>query len=293
MLTSLRLHNFQCHQNRLIEFEQVTVLVGGNGNGKSSILRALLFLMLNEWGGRANTHVTFDEYESFLELCIDESTVTRSKGDNTNSYSLDSEVFHAFGAGKVPAPIAQLLNVSIDNFQQQDDPPFWLSLTSGQAASALNDIFCLTSIDDALENVSKELRQAKIKKKVVEERLETARANSKSLLWTKQADKDLKELEELNERISNIKEKIRVLSKTVQEIQGLELLQQTSMRRMELLQQAIESGIRLVEIQARVSFIKEILNLEDKIGQQSKTLLSKQTKLAELMKGKCPLCKRG
>ncbi len=291
-IESLSLTNWQCHDERTIEFDQITTLVGANDAGKSSVLRALLFAMLNRWEGAANTHVTFGQESSSIRLSIAGQQITREKGEGTNSYSLDGEPFAAFRYD-VPPDIANLLNVSIDNFQQQGDPAFWLNLTSGQAASALNDIFCLSSIDDALSNIASQLRQVKTEKKVAEERLETARANSKTLYWTKEASADLKELEELHARIAEIEEEMLLRKNTMRSIQSLELQFQGEQERVVVVEKRAKIGNRLIEIQGEIDCIKSVIYLEEKIEAWSKTLYQKQQKLSEIMAGKCPLCKRG
>jgi len=43
MLKRLRLRNFKCFSEATIDFNQVTVLAGGNATGKSSVVQALLF----------------------------------------------------------------------------------------------------------------------------------------------------------------------------------------------------------------------------------------------------------
>ena len=43
-MRSLRIENFKCFQDKTINFSNLTVLAGGNGAGKSTVIQSLLIL---------------------------------------------------------------------------------------------------------------------------------------------------------------------------------------------------------------------------------------------------------
>ncbi|MEZ5735883.1 MAG: DUF3696 domain-containing protein [Novosphingobium sp.] len=53
MITTLELHNFKCFRRQPIEFDNLTVLAGLNGMGKSSVIQALLLLRQSFIDGRS------------------------------------------------------------------------------------------------------------------------------------------------------------------------------------------------------------------------------------------------
>src|SRR3989339_1738814 len=61
MITCVRLRNFKCFRQQLLEFSPLTLLSGVNGMGKSSVLQALLLLRQSFLQGTLpNTGVTLN-----------------------------------------------------------------------------------------------------------------------------------------------------------------------------------------------------------------------------------------
>jgi DNA repair exonuclease SbcCD ATPase subunit len=208
MIRWLHISNFQRHKRLRIKLDpHITTIVGPSDVGKSSVLRAVRWALLNEPRGAAfqrhgSKHVS-------AELRIDKHIVKRSKGKR-NTYRLDGRRFHAFGNG-VPQEVAQLLNVSELNFQGQHDSPFWFSKTAGEVSKQLNAIVDLAEIDGVLAKLAHGLRTAKGEQAVCKERLRSAVAEKRELRWTLQANKDLKRIEKLDEERSQLHEQVQQL----------------------------------------------------------------------------------
>jgi chromosome segregation ATPase len=292
MLTKLILRGFQVHKSLEIDLEQITVLTGPNDAGKSAVLRALQWIACNIWNGAANEFINWDMESCEVELHVENHIVTKTKSKSDYVYSLDGHEYRAFHP-KVPDAIATVLNISPDSIQEQDDPAFWLTLTSGQAASALNEIFNLSAIDDSLSNVASELRKVKSKHQVSEERLQKFRSDKKELKWIVEADRDLKELEEIERKLEDNKMLEREVLKRMlllKEIKELEEISEWVAERARMVNLLAEK-IRQLEADELVG--SKVLALSDEIEKQSKLLADKEAKLAKLLADKCPLCGRG
>ena len=293
MLRRLRLNNWQCHQDLQIDLDKITVLVGGNDIGKTAILRALVFLAFNQWNGAANSHVTWGEEFSEIELAFDDNVVIRRKGKSVNDYVLNNIVYNAFGAGKVPGPVVNALNLGMDNVQQQHDPAFWLTLTAGQAASALNEIFNLSSIDNALGMVGTELRLAKTTEALIQERLDDAQRTKKELDWVVKANEDLKELEALEADLADNSRRIQSLIDQIETLERSLLETKRLAGVIDLAENALIVGQQCLDVGNRIAALISLQNKQSEIAVMEKDLKIKEKKLAGWLKETCPLCGRG
>lgn len=173
MLKSLKLYNFQAHRKRLIRFDPaITTIRGPTDVGKSAVLRALRWLALNDTAGDEFVTWGADEAVAIVELTHNqiEAKVVRRKG-RENVYKLNGQVFKAFGAGKVPDVVAEVLALSEINFQRQHDKPFWLDDPAGEVSRQLNKVIDLSVIDTAMSNAARMVRTARERVTVSGERL--------------------------------------------------------------------------------------------------------------------------
>jgi chromosome segregation ATPase len=292
MLTSAHYKCWQCHKDKLIEFDRVTTIVGDNGSGKSALIRGIRWAALNQWDDKADRFITFGEHMAEVELVFDDCKVTRSKGGDGNVYLLNGKELRAFGAGKVPDDVSKALSLTEDNFQNQKDPAFWLWLNGPDAAKALNKIFSLEEIDDCMAAVAAELRQAKSSAAVIEQRLEEAKQVVLLTDWVDEADRGLVELEQLDDQIGELIEEIGreedlldiISTKTayVDKANGVLALGEECVR--------LEEG--LSEITSGIEKCHAILTQQEELCQLQKQLAVKQPRLDKLQKQRCPLCGR-
>lgn len=197
MITTITLVNFQRHHRLTIDLSRVLTITGDTDKGKSSILRALRWVTLNQFPGPANELVRWNKKAAKVTLKFGKHTVTRKKGKGVNTYSLDGKVYKAFGAGKVPDPIADVLKLTEANFQMQLDPHMWFSQSAGEVSRQLNQIINLNQIDDSLSYLASELRKAKTEVELTRKRSKAAWEQVKELSWVKQAHVKLGKIEKL------------------------------------------------------------------------------------------------
>ncbi len=195
MIKSLRIRNFQKHENLKIKFDpHVTTIIGPSDVGKSAIIRALRWVALNK--PRGDSFLREGAEEVSITLRTTDHVIKRRRG-KTNTYSLNGSKFTAFGS-TVPDEIADVLNLSDLNFQGQHDPSgFWFAMSPGEVSRQLNSIVDLGSIDSTLSNLSAMLRKARTEEGLIEKRIEKARHEREELREAKKADRALKEVEGL------------------------------------------------------------------------------------------------
>lgn len=172
LIKSIALTDFQGHEKLEIKFSPtITTIKGPTDRGKSSVLRALRWVCLNDLGGSdfiregaASTSVLVrvEQGEHIWEL-------ERTKGGRVNTYLLDEEEFVAFGQ-TVPKDVADLLRVSDINFQAQHDGPFWFNESQVEVSRRLNAVVDLSIIDTCLSNIANMVRTASTRVDLCKER---------------------------------------------------------------------------------------------------------------------------
>lgn len=184
-LKSLKLSNFQAHKELVIPLSPgITSIRGPTDRGKSSILRALRWVCLNDFGG--DDFVREGAKKTIVTLETKDHTIIRTKGTGgaLNTYRLETasgeDEFKSFGV-TVPSPIAALLQLDEINFQGQHESPFWFAETAGEVSRKLNRVVDLNIIDEVLSNIASEVRTATERKTVSEERLQQAEGSKKEL----------------------------------------------------------------------------------------------------------------
>jgi DNA repair ATPase RecN len=193
-LTRLSLRNFQAHARLDIDLDPlVTVLVGESDIGKSSILRALRWLCLNQPSGDA--FVRHGAKGCRVTLEVDGSEVTRKRSNADNIYILHEQRYAALGVGGVPEEVQRLLSVGETNFQTQHEPSFWMFKSAGEVSRELNQIVNLGLIDSTLANLASGLKRSRTLVSLTEERLQKARGRADELSWVEQADATLQGVE--------------------------------------------------------------------------------------------------
>ena len=187
MIESLKIQNFQAHAKLTLKLDAVTSITGPSDVGKSAIIRALRWVSQNQPAGDAFLK---DGTEGVsVRLTVDGHEICRRRSKGKNEYLLDGDVFKAFG-NEVPEPIRDVLRIGPENFQQQHDAPFWLSLSAGEVSKKLNEVVDLDVIDSALSFLDKEVRQRKAECKVGTQRLTEAETQVGRLNWVLEAKED-------------------------------------------------------------------------------------------------------
>ena len=156
-----------------------------------------------------------------VRLDADDVTITRVKGSNVNTYDMDGQTYKAFGAG-VPDPVADLLNVGDENFQQQHDAPYWFSDTAGQVARNLNAVVDLEVMDTALASLQARARKAAARVELLQEQDRGAAARVEALEWVRAAVETWHEVEDAEEVADDLQQQADDLQQQIQKARGAE-----------------------------------------------------------------------
>lgn len=257
MFERLTLRNFQVHKKFVVDLDPVVTFIGDTDVGKSTILRALRWLCLNQPDG--NEMINWDANWTRVDLELDNGRLITRKRGSKNLYWLDGKKFVAFGRA-VPDEIAKVLNVSDLNFQFQHDPLFWLSLNAGQVSKALNQIVNLGSIDTTLSNIASKLRKCRAEVDVSEGRLETAIARKKELAWVPDVDRAVRRLEDLDARVSQVADRGRNLYDLCEGLTECRMGLKTRRKAATAGNQCVSLGDRLTTLGGRAGRLRELVS---------------------------------
>lgn len=295
-MNRLRLTNFQTHAHLDLPLSEITSVTGPSDTGKSAILRALRWVVLNDL--RGSDFIRWGQKECAAELVLDSGhTIRRGRKGSENYYTLafpDGKVkeFKAFGS-TVPSEIRDLLQASEINFQSQHDSPFWFGLSDGEVGRRLNEIVDLSLIDKSLSRVGQSIRQHQATLTIRIADLAQARVDGERYDHVAECQSDLEPIEAMEARASQLIE-------SIEEVETL--LQETRAKRKECREvpsfAAVEEAFAKVqakkaEITNLVAAIDEVQDLESKARTalaESKTITDEYNKATETLV--CPQCQK-
>lgn len=216
MIQSLEIQNFQSHKYSKLEFANgVNVIVGGSDTGKTSIIRALRWLIWNRPSGDA-FRSTWDGITG-VEIITNSDSIVRWKGKTESGYGLDEQEFKAFGT-EVPEEIIQALNVNEINLQQQLDRPFLLDATPGEVAQHFNKVAHLDQIDNGLRKVQQWIRGIEQDVNSNEKQAEQLEEDLQTFAYLDVFEKDVEVLERMQSQLTT---KMHSKQKLIQLIDSL------------------------------------------------------------------------
>lgn len=159
LLESVSIKNYQKHKRLRMTFKEgLNVIVGETDRGKSSALRAILWVLTNKPKGKS--FINWEEKKKRasqvkVSIKMDGELLQRNKkGSSENSYRLGNKKFKASGQ-EIPKEVDEFINISEEvNIQKQLDAPFLLSETAGEVGRKLNKVVNLEKIDSSLKNIA-------------------------------------------------------------------------------------------------------------------------------------------
>ncbi len=229
MIKSITLENFQSHEKTTIDFsEGVNAIIGLSDSGKTAILRAIRWVMINKpsgeefrsyWGGDTIASLKFDN----------EIKVTRGRSNSDNYYMLDlpgnvknaHQEFRAFGQD-MPDEIKKVIDISDVNMAAQMDAPFLISSNPGEVAQTLNRIVNLDVIDRAVSSVRKEKMEADRMVRQCEETHVDLHVQLEGFNYLEQMESDVVVLEMLTSSKEKKASSLATLKQVISQIKNLD-----------------------------------------------------------------------
>jgi exonuclease SbcC len=178
VIKTVEIKNFQSHQLSELELsEGLNVIVGSSEVGKSSIIRALLWVIRNRpqgFGFRSWFAPKGDSTRVALEFS-DGNWVVRERDMESNRYlttfHTDEDPLEAVRTD-VPKEVSEIINIADYNIQTQHERFFLLQNTAGEVARMFNNIVGLDSIDKSLSSVASIIRSSCSKRDDAKEKVE-------------------------------------------------------------------------------------------------------------------------
>jgi DNA repair exonuclease SbcCD ATPase subunit len=221
ILEQIVVHNFQSHRKTVLELSGgVDALIGKSDAGKSSILRAIQWVVFNRplgnafrssWGGKTIVTLVFSDL----------TKISRVKSEDENSYYLNKKKFEAV-KGDVPKEIQDYLNLSAINFSNQMDAPYFLSLSPGEAARTLNTIVGLDKIDSSLSKVNSQIRKENQEIQFIENELEKLREDSKKYERIDEIGKQIQKTDTIRNQYNALLDEVEWMEEILDKIEELQ-----------------------------------------------------------------------
>jgi chromosome segregation ATPase len=169
-ISQITLHNFMRYEDVTVNLSQgFNAIVGQTDAGKSTILRALIWVMYNRPLGTEMCRVGSDE-TSVTVVSNHEATVhtvQRLRSKKRNAYCLNGQWYDAV-KNDVPLEVQEALGVHLAelgpkvlemlNVSRQMDGPFMLSGSGGDAAKILGNLSGITQIDSGLASLRPDIQ---------------------------------------------------------------------------------------------------------------------------------------
>ena len=166
MIREIELINFQGHGHSVLALSPgLNVITGPSDNGKSSIIRAIRWVLQNRPQGDGICKHDTDETRVIIRT--DSHVIERFRKGRDNCYVLDGKVFRAMRGG-VPDEIVQALNISPACLQSQHDIHYLINLSPGEAAKHVNELADLSEIDSSIKRANSLIGKAQSDKRHVE-----------------------------------------------------------------------------------------------------------------------------
>ena len=230
MLTKITIHNFQCHRDLVLELGRSTMLQGGSNHGKTSVLRALYWVLYNEaphdfvsyWAQKKSKKgLSFkdDAYTSVI-VEVDGHVIERRRSNDFNGYIVDGTTYEALGTD-VPEQVTKIFNLSDASVQQQFDGPFLLSDTAGNASKYLNNLAGLGCVDDILSIAKRKVADTSSTLNGIVADVESLEKEVGSYGWVESAEDLLSKANAEQPMIDGLSRKVEALSRLISDYKAI------------------------------------------------------------------------
>jgi len=226
MIKSISIANFQSHKSTTMDFcPGLNVIAGASDSGKSSILRAMAWIIKNRPSGDAIRNWDCKKTDPVtVEIILDdngkEETLSKERiGSNTRYLSSKFGTLAVVGRD-VPEEVTQLLNLSDFNFQTQHDAYFLLNDSPGSVAKTLNDLVGLSIIDTIFKNINSKSLFLKRQSEENQTTIDKLQSEIDQLQYLDEAERELIGAEKISGLLDKRKGQMEILSSLIAAIQA-------------------------------------------------------------------------
>lgn len=165
MLKTIKVKNFKCHKNSILDLSPgVNIISGSSDQGKSDISRAINLVVKNRPSGYG--YKPWKSKKNIITeniLVFDNGQIEKRRSNSIDEYLIkaDGYIDQPFTAlnRQVPEEVTEFLNLAEYNLQEQHDPYFFLSSTPGERAKLLNEISGLEIIDKSTAKINSLIKE--------------------------------------------------------------------------------------------------------------------------------------
>jgi len=214
-IQSIEIENFQSHKHTEIDLHPgVNVIVGPSDVGKSSILRAINWILTNRPSGNTfESNWENDGTSVYLEF--GDGSIERVRDKQFNGYILNrQQEFKGFGLA-IPKEIQDFLNINEINVQSQFDSPFMLSWTPGERGAFLNKIVDLEITDRTIGNIKSNILSERRYITGLEEDIKELEEELEEYEYLDQYESDLVKIEKAQEEYDGVSKRTIRLTRSL------------------------------------------------------------------------------
>lgn len=227
MLKEVEITNFQSHQYSLLEFSPgLNAIVGMSDQGKSAIIRALTWCILNDPSGLDfRSHFAGKELTGVTIGLTNERWVCRERNDTLNRYTIDNikDPLGAFGQGSVKE-VLDVFNFSNFALRGQYDQYFLLQSPPGEVSRFLNDLTGLGISDEIIKKINSIVHKSKGEIDNANGQIEILENEIKEYSYLDQLEIEIDKLEKLLNERRNAREERRLILDYSQKIEEADQL---------------------------------------------------------------------
>lgn len=252
-IKSIELVNIQKHKHITLSLSGINVLIGETESGKTSILRGILWHILNNTSGEKLLNNDGAKACSVTITCGDD-VVSRNWSKTENTYTLNGKKFSAIRTS-VPDEVSKLYAVDSVNIQRRRDVPFMVYYKDTECAKQFGDMLDVSEIDRTIMASNAHVRELKTE-------CDTLSAAVSS------GEKELEELsfvDEAAESFSAIKGLVVSADSEERKQERLGVLSEKLTQAAEYTNKYIALGDALKQFTALYKFSEDITHIQDKL----------------------------